>query len=100
MGKGGDGKGVAGAWVRADFRMVILGGDTGGGEEGGCVQKRPRNGISGVMRNESPPANRWSTLQSLVPCFILLLNFQQQAVLVAPSLAIVLQTSSQTNDCS
>lgn len=34
MGKGGDGEGVAGAWVRADFRMVILSGDIGGGEEG------------------------------------------------------------------
>ena len=54
VGKGGDGEGVAGAWVRADSRMVILGGDVGGGEEGGCVQKRPRNGTSGVMRNESP----------------------------------------------
>ena len=43
VGKGGDGEGVAGAWVRADSRMVILGGDVGGGEEGGCVQKRPRN---------------------------------------------------------
>lgn len=35
VGKRGDGERVAGAWVRADFRMVILGGDVGEGRKGG-----------------------------------------------------------------
>ena len=34
VGKRGDGERVAGAWVRADFRMVILGGDGGEGRKG------------------------------------------------------------------
>lgn len=35
VGKRGDGERVAGAWVRADFKMVILGGDVGEGRKGG-----------------------------------------------------------------
>lgn len=34
VGKRGDGERVAGAWLRVDFRVVILGGDGGEGRKG------------------------------------------------------------------
>lgn len=41
VGKGGDGEGVAGEWVRTDSRMVILGGDVGGVEQGDVCRNVP-----------------------------------------------------------